>query len=447
MSLLPRETALGHLQLLEVYDYYDGPRLFAARNVVGTTFFVLWADDLQDQEVWLYVPVSEERLLQLREGSLSIREAFLKAEDGILHKVVQPKGAGDVRAEVLRSADLALEWLPPEGDRIQLALDRDAKEHIGVIEGPEAEEVDWIRRRTKQQVTIARAHGRLPPNLSTVTNVLAHWRRLFEETVKQVGSSVEMLPVRATPGSFKVELAIDDPAAASAAFRTLVDLFNKKPRDASLENLIASGRVPAVSYRNLLSAIANGEVEVRVSMTGVHAELEIHVGPELAKALRVLVAKATRGRIQSDQIPQADDLHRVFRVLELTSRGTDITAERLDVVHRQVNYYKHAARVLGYLDDDNELTAAGIQAMRLGSEERFVSCAVQFENSDCGAAWIMWSKGSSLAAVALESAEEFLATMSDLAPSTASRRAQTLRSWLATVLPYHYARWFKSDAE
>jgi hypothetical protein len=138
-------------------------------------------------------------------------------------------------------------------------------------------------------------------------------------------------------------------------------------------------------------------------------------------------------RLHGDNIPQANDVAKVFRVVELATRGTSITPRLLSVVPRQVDYYKHAARVLGFLDEDGTPTSVG---RRLASSDESIRLALfrtQFERSACGAAWVRWSRGRSLADVEPESAEQFVTTTSDLDATTAERRAQTLRVWLGAI--------------
>ena len=42
MEMFIEGTSLGSLKVLEVYEYYDGPRLFASVNETGSVFLVLW---------------------------------------------------------------------------------------------------------------------------------------------------------------------------------------------------------------------------------------------------------------------------------------------------------------------------------------------------------------------------------------------------------------------
>lgn len=139
--------------------------------------------------------------------------------------------------------------------------------------------------------------------------------------------------------------------------------------------------------------------------------------------------------LASKQIPQADMLETVFRVLELTATGAAITPRNLGVVQRQVLYYSHAAKVLGFLDKDGEPTPAGWRCLAADPATRLRCAADGLERSSCGAAWARWAGKRSVADVTPETAAEFLADTSSLADSTVERRAQTLQAWHEQLWP------------
>jgi hypothetical protein len=146
-------------------------------------------------------------------------------------------------------------------------------------------------------------------------------------------------------------------------------------------------------------------------------------------------AKLIGEQLGSRYVPQADDLETVFRVVELTAAGVELTPLLLGIVERQIDYYSHAAKVLGFLDKDGEPTPIGRRCLALRGTERLSCAAAQFERSTCGAAWMRWARKSTLAAVPAESAEQFLMSATELAETTARRRAMTLRAWAEKLWP------------
>lgn len=121
MTVLPTNTLLGKLDLIEVYEYHDKPLLFACRNASGTHYVVVQIDADDEQEVWFYVSVSPMRFQQVRSGEIDLHDAFAKAEDGF---VLGVKVFGDARmqaqVEMIPVDKLSDEQLPDAGERLNL---------------------------------------------------------------------------------------------------------------------------------------------------------------------------------------------------------------------------------------------------------------------------------------------------------------------------------------
>lgn len=81
MSVLAKNTYLGKLELIEVFEYYDKPILFACRNVTDQIYLVVLEDESDDYETWLYCPVSQTRFQQIRSGGIDLYSAFKLAEN------------------------------------------------------------------------------------------------------------------------------------------------------------------------------------------------------------------------------------------------------------------------------------------------------------------------------------------------------------------------------
>ena len=78
---------LGSLEIIEIYDYYDQPILFACKNAAGHLYLVVAADENDHYETWLYVRVSAERLNLIRSGTIDLHDAFADSEDRHLLQV------------------------------------------------------------------------------------------------------------------------------------------------------------------------------------------------------------------------------------------------------------------------------------------------------------------------------------------------------------------------
>lgn len=98
MSLLPQDTELGNLEIIDVYDYYDQPCLFSCKNQLGDIFLAIWSTE----DMWLYVPVTENKLKE----TIQIRDFYLNSENGFVYKVISDG------IEKVSCKELIDDWLP-----------------------------------------------------------------------------------------------------------------------------------------------------------------------------------------------------------------------------------------------------------------------------------------------------------------------------------------------
>lgn len=72
---------IGTFELLEIYEYYDGPIIFSCKNKSDSLFFVSSVDENNGEKKWLFLPVSVFKLRQIISGCVAIKAAFLQAEE------------------------------------------------------------------------------------------------------------------------------------------------------------------------------------------------------------------------------------------------------------------------------------------------------------------------------------------------------------------------------
>ena len=112
MSALPDRTLLGKLEFLHVYQEFDGPRVFSCRNKAEQVYLALWADQSDQTDTWLYVPVSDGRLTAVESGVISLQAAFVEPEDGVVIVVQSSLHERDDRTSIRAPDDLPGAWLP-----------------------------------------------------------------------------------------------------------------------------------------------------------------------------------------------------------------------------------------------------------------------------------------------------------------------------------------------
>jgi hypothetical protein len=119
-AILPKSDRFGELELIEVFEYYDGPKLFACRNLVGQILFALWNGSDRDNDSYWIVSVSNERFSMIRSGGIGLDRAFLEPELGFVYWCLVTAANGDTRVALILPQQLDRELLPEPGQFLKL---------------------------------------------------------------------------------------------------------------------------------------------------------------------------------------------------------------------------------------------------------------------------------------------------------------------------------------
>ena len=106
--------------MLEVYEYYDGPRLFASVNETGSIFLVLWIRSTGTTDEYYVQPMSFHRFQEMRGGEISLRDAFVRAKGGGLVVLQIDRQSEEVRIRLLNSVQIDESLLPLQGETLRL---------------------------------------------------------------------------------------------------------------------------------------------------------------------------------------------------------------------------------------------------------------------------------------------------------------------------------------
>lgn len=107
---------IGAITIIKVFEYYDGPKVFACESITGQKYIVNWIDTSPTYDVWFYVPVSATRYLQILNGKISLRDCILLSEIGMVLEVRTPKGIGDAVEVAYREVSSIVEEELPDPD-------------------------------------------------------------------------------------------------------------------------------------------------------------------------------------------------------------------------------------------------------------------------------------------------------------------------------------------
>ncbi|MBV7329908.1 hypothetical protein KFU94_17030 [Chloroflexi bacterium TSY] len=121
MVILPQNTILGHLEIFEIYEFYNMPVLFACINQADHIYLAVWIAETEQENVWLYVALSPQRFAKVRSGQIDLHDAFALPEDDIVSKVIVTKDTNhksDVKPLPIETVDET--WPPLPGDYLDV---------------------------------------------------------------------------------------------------------------------------------------------------------------------------------------------------------------------------------------------------------------------------------------------------------------------------------------
>lgn len=111
-------TPLGSLNINEVFVSFDGPRVFTCSNSV-TKYLAFLVDELDETDHWFFVSITNIRIHEIKNGFISIKDALLNSESGIVFEVFLPVVSGlEATISTMRSSEIPLEFLPQDNSFI-----------------------------------------------------------------------------------------------------------------------------------------------------------------------------------------------------------------------------------------------------------------------------------------------------------------------------------------
>ncbi|MBY7969339.1 hypothetical protein KW445_06700 [Vibrio fluvialis] len=413
MYPLVKDKRLGTLDIHNVYEEYDGPKLFSAVNALGLYYLVYWIDELENGDVWLYVPMSKDRLDSIESGSRLLRDAFLYPEENSIFKIFTAFDGCSHTIALLSAEEISDDELPPVGFKVE-------NEYA-------VREFEETQLTVNHEIHVARASRRGALHLNSISKVLDAWSSLYNEFARRFDVDDKLVPVDARPGSFTLRL---ESRHYDVLATSIDDFFVVIEHSDDVHLTLLNMGIDVDVVKEFLSLIVDSAYDFKLTPLGDFGNQHF-----LSKAKAESILNDLRTSeltyLSSLKVPQADDIFRVFDVVDAKANFEDVNEYTLQITPRQVAYYLHAARSLGYLNAANQPTSAAMQFNQLSREQKLQSAAMRFQSSDCGWAWINWSKGKTLLDIPDGSGFEFLLhCVPSLNENTAGRRSKTLNSWL-----------------
>lgn len=416
-DFVPVGTLLGNLRMTQILDWYDGPRTFVVENASGARFVAFWADDEGNDSLWLYAPISDRHVVEASMGRIDLRDLFCRPDDGFVY-LVRLFPDNQASLSYGRPVEFDDEYFPIPGDRLR--PDRELAPWIPQGNGVVGAALD----SNVHIISISRPRSRLPVEFEDLSRTASRWSGVVRVLLKS-GPVPEELEVGSLVATLKTGEGTD---AAGLCDRLRALLEN--PSALNIGVLTEEERVVLLDF---LDSMQSENLDVSISMPNRQEAPLLVMTPSRVKELRDNLFVNVRVMLNSMDIPQADNLTKVLMLSDALRRGAVNLEYELSVSARQVNYYKHAARILGIIDDNNVLTNQGYYLAGLGHDDRVEYARVLFETSRVGSSWMMFLEVTSALDIDVDTAVPFLQQVcraDTLSAETMHRRSRTLVSWV-----------------
>jgi hypothetical protein len=382
IAVLPNSRYIGPLELVEAYEYFDGPKLFACRSLGGQLFLGLWVGASREGESYWLVALTPERYKMVRSGGLTLAHALSRPESGFIYRCTVAFADGETTTDVLLTEQIDPQLLPDPAEKLQLPTETLPSRIDQADLSRKA--VEWQREVLGLHVDFGSLYREEAPAkglgwllVSTQETLDSLGQGIRGEATMRGAISPDILTatearvVRAAGGSFALEISAAQSADlfgrsligdAIEKFLTLISLGNEvedlramlieiKPRAVSKYKVLLStlveyegavrldwaspiaSRNRSVSMDLVTAAAALRTVEQITSESGeTISGLGVFVGVELPrKAFTVVMGDRTyRGRILPSAVPRAEHVTinapyslKIRETIEVTSSGEE----------------------------------------------------------------------------------------------------------------------------
>ena len=296
------------LQILEIYQNFDGPKLYSASGPVGDLWLVVWIDSSDEEDVWLYIPVSKSRLNLIRGGALSLNTAFADAEGGQAYRVVVDNKDGTNTNSVINTNTISPEFLPKAGIKLNLEA---AEVPFPLIENPIV-----VSKRTRQEVfdleffvSTTMKHqmpvdslARILASFQNTMRAMASARRQFNNAGDHwSGNVVQNVSYQfsaAFSGSVGIRLvsppndSLFNDSELCESTEAFFELLKCKGNEAQLRAMFTTYKArSATRYKRFLKELSGNGISLEVTWASLHkgrgGKLRLETG-EATEAIRII---------------------------------------------------------------------------------------------------------------------------------------------------------------
>lgn len=424
MDIFASYPPLGQLRIVNVYLEFEGPKIFYAENESGSTFFVYWVGDDVNYEHWYVIPCSKARIIAYEKAKISLRDMLEYQEQEHFCALSLPFSSEfKLSAEFKHKNKIAEITLPAPGIFVKRV----------VVYAPSLLNHNLV---PTHEIIVSKTHKKAKKNVSLehMSQVCDRFSELVLGFNRAIGVKGNMQALNARYGSFAISLHAEELSQFEVFLGQVSSLMvNKK----DILPLLEKNDIDIKVFLNFLKTIELSSVDFELRSSASPDQI-IKLYKNDAELYLLKLKKRALSYISSIRVPQGNDIEKVFQYVELKWKGEPVTAGNLNVDSRLVDYYRHAALILGFLEYNGELTPQGERLALSDESTRYRITANAFEASECAWAWMNHCDITSLADIDANTAMDFLSQCCpSLSGDTISRRANTLKSWCKQLKPHY----------
>ncbi len=425
MSYFTQHPNFGKLKINNVYLEFDGPKIFSAENETGASYFSYWVGDTSSHQKWFIIPCSKSKIIAFEKKQLDLLSLLENQEQDYYYSIQIPYSKKEEMIfDISHRNKIAEIELPKKGVFVKKITAYSSSSLEKNLIPTHELIVSKTNKKSRKNIF-----------LEHMSMVCERFCELLDGFNKANNLTGDIQALTARYGSFAISLHASELVKFEIFLAKVSDLMIHK-KDIIL--LLTEYDIDIKAFCNLLKSIETTSIDFELKITSQPNKI-IKIHKIDASIYLLQLSRLSLEYISSIKVPQANDIDKIFMLIDLKWGHEPITAEALKVEPRLVAYYKQAARILGFLEFNGDLTSNG-QKIALSSDYivRMRITANAFEASDCGWAWMNWFDVTELNKLDPDSAVNFLRERCpSISEETSVRRGGTLTSWHHKLSPYY----------
>lgn len=301
-----KSTSLGRLDIVEIFDYMDGPKLFACLSEFQRLYLIIWFGEEGRYRRFLGVAVSESRYQMIRSGGIPLAIAFREPESGVVFRFSFTAGQ-EPQIEPLLAEQISPALLPDGDDVLSLPTETISPRMKDLAL---AQKAISTRRETLEVHLDFESWYREEAPVKGLGRLLTCTQELIDSLGQRLGGvatmrgaippdilfATEARVVQAGGGSFGLEISASQisglygESLIGRSMRRLVDLLKLGDDAAALREALIDIKPRAVSkFREFLTVVVDNKITFATTFASPDSVNNASVALPLSRAAAALL--------------------------------------------------------------------------------------------------------------------------------------------------------------